>query len=79
MKEKKKERKNILPFGKIRSRETFRCTQGRYHKTTKAFSIVQSVKNFYLNKTDVIITVNTSHLKGLVHDNAHARRVSLHE
>ena len=62
MKEKKKERKNILPFGKIRSRETFRCTQGRYHKTTKAFSNVHSVKNFYLNKTDVIITVNTSHL-----------------
>ena len=62
MKENKKERKNILPFGKIRSRETFRCTQGRYHKTTKAFSNVHSVKNFYLNKTDVIITVNTSHL-----------------
>ena len=62
MKEKKKERKNILPFGKIRSRETFRCTQGRYHKTTKAFSNVHGVKNFYLNKTDVIITVNTSKL-----------------
>ena len=46
MKEKKKERKNILPFGKIRSRETFRCTQGRYHKTTKAFSNVQR-RRFY--------------------------------
>ena len=55
---KKKERKSTLPFSKIRSRENFRC--GRYHKTSKAFSNVHGVKNFYLNKTDVIITVNTS-------------------
>ena len=58
-KRKKRKRKKVHRFCKIRSRDSYVVSKD-VNKRHRRLSRNKKMKNFYLNKTDVIITVNTS-------------------